>query len=52
MFAVGEQASFSKTITETDAVNFAGISGDFNPVHINQVEAEKNRFGKRIAHGR
>lgn len=51
IFEIGQEASFSKTITETDVVNFAGISGDFNPVHINEVEASKSRFGKRICHG-
>ena len=48
---IGQSASFSKTITESDVYNFAGLTGDFNSVHINQVEAEKSMFGKRIAHG-
>ena len=48
---VGQNASFSKTITESDVYNFAGLVGDFNDVHINQVAAEKSMFGKRIAHG-
>ncbi len=48
---VGQSAEFAKTITETDVVLFAGITGDLNPVHINAVEAEKSRFGGRIAHG-
>lgn len=47
----GMSAEFSKTITETDIVNFAGISGDFNPVHINEEFARKTRFEGRIAHG-
>ncbi len=47
----GMSAEFSKTITETDIVNFAGISGDFNPVHINEEFAKKTRFEGRIAHG-
>ena len=50
-FQVGQQASFSKTITETDVYQFAGISGDFNPVHVNKIEAEKSIFGKQVAHG-
>ena len=50
-FKVGQSASFSKTLTETDVVNFAGISGDFNPVHVNEIEASKTRFGKRVCHG-
>jgi len=48
---IGDSASFTKTITDTDIYLYAGISGDFNPAHVNQVEAEKGMFGKRIAHG-
>lgn len=48
---VGESASFSKTITETDVYGFAGIIGDFNSVHVNKVEAQKSIFGDRVAHG-
>lgn len=48
---IGDKASFQKTITETDVYLYAGISGDLNPAHINQVEAEKGIFKERIAHG-
>lgn len=48
---IGDRASFSKTITETDIYLFAGITGDFNPVHINAEAAGKSLFGERIAHG-
>ena len=48
---LGDSASFSKTITEADITLFAGISGDFNPAHMNAVEAGKSMFGQRIAHG-
>jgi 3-hydroxybutyryl-CoA dehydratase len=48
---VGQSAEFTKTVTETDVVMFAGITGDLNPAHINQVWAESSRFGGRIAHG-
>ncbi|MDO5441443.1 MAG: MaoC family dehydratase [Bacillota bacterium] len=48
---VGDSASFTKTVTETDVVNYAGVTGDFNPAHINDVEAKKSMFGQRIAHG-
>ncbi|OPX86173.1 MAG: (R)-specific enoyl-CoA hydratase [Pelotomaculum sp. PtaB.Bin104] len=48
---IGERASFSKTISEADVYAFAGICGDFNPVHVNEVEASKSRFKGRIAHG-
>ncbi len=48
---VGMKASFSKTITETDVYLFAGISGDFNPMHVNEEFARLTPFGTRIAHG-
>ena len=48
---IGEEASFSKTITETDVYLFAGISGDFNPLHVNEAYAKQTRFKNRIAHG-
>jgi acyl dehydratase len=48
---VGDEASFSKTITETDVYLFAGISGDFNPVHLNESFAQQTPFKTRIAHG-
>ena len=49
--AIGQTAEFSKTVTETDVVMFAGITGDFNPAHVNAVEAQAGMFGGRIAHG-
>ncbi len=49
--AVGLTAAFSKTITESDVTLFAGVTGDFNPVHVDAVAAAKTRFGGRIAHG-
>ena len=48
---IGEEASFSKTITETDVYLFAGISGDFNPLHLNEEFARLTPFKTRIAHG-
>lgn len=48
---IGQKASFTKTITETDVYNFAGIVGDFNSVHVDKVKAEKSIFKARIAHG-
>ena len=48
---VGQTAEFTKTVTETDVVLFAGITGDLNPAHVDQVWAEASRFGGRIAHG-
>lgn len=40
-----------RTITEADVVNFAGLSGDFNPLHVNSAFAAGTEFGQRIAHG-
>lgn len=48
---VGEEASFSKTISETDVYHFAGITGDFNPIHVNKVVAEESVFKGQVAHG-
>jgi len=48
---VGDTAQFSKTVSETDVYLFAGVSGDFNPAHINEQYAAGTFFGKRIAHG-
>lgn len=47
----GDSAEFSKTVTETDVVIFAGITGDFNPAHIDEAWASGSRFGGRIVHG-
>jgi len=49
--SVGDRASFTKTISETDVYLYAGISGDFNPVHIDEEYAKTTPFGRRIAHG-
>ncbi len=48
---IGMKASFSKTVSETDVYLFAGISGDFNPMHVNEEFAKRTPFGTRIAHG-
>jgi 3-hydroxybutyryl-CoA dehydratase len=49
--SVGMTSIFAKTVTEADIVMFAGVSGDTNPVHINQLFAEASMFKGRIAHG-
>ncbi len=49
--SVGMTGIFAKTVTEADIVMFAGVSGDTNPVHINQLFAESSLFKGRIAHG-
>lgn len=48
---IGRTASFAKTITEHDIYAYAGLTGDFNSVHVNEEEAKKSVFGHRIAHG-
>lgn len=48
---IGQSASFTKTVTEADAYNYAGVSGDFNPAHINEEYAKETFFKTRIAHG-
>jgi len=46
-----EYVTRSRTITEADVVAFAGLSGDFNPLHTDEEFAKKTMFGTRIAHG-
>ena len=48
---VGDKASMSKTVTEYDVYTFAGLTGDFNPVHVNAEFAKTSMFKERIAHG-
>lgn len=48
---IGETATFSKTVTETDIVLFSGLTGDFDPIHVNEEYAKASAFGRRIAHG-
>jgi acyl dehydratase len=49
---VGQQwESLGRTVTETDIVNFAGLSGDFNPIHIDHEFARSTPFRRPIAHG-
>jgi 3-hydroxybutyryl-CoA dehydratase len=48
---VGDTASMSKTVTEFDVYSFAGVTGDFNPIHIDAEFAKTTMFKERIAHG-
>lgn len=48
---VGDVAEFAKTVTETDIYLYAGITGDFNPAHVNEAYAKNTFFKTRIAHG-
>ena len=51
-FEIGtEYVTRSRTITEADVVAFAGLSGDFNPLHVDEEFGKKTIFGTRIAHG-
>lgn len=48
---LGQQALVAKTITDADVLLFAAVSGDTNPLHMNQEFAEQTRFKERIVHG-
>ncbi len=51
-FYVGQSwVTPARTITDADVTNFAGISGDFNPLHTDEEFAKKTQFGGRIFHG-
>jgi 3-hydroxybutyryl-CoA dehydratase len=48
---VGMSATYERTVTEADVVGFADVSGDRNPVHLDEAFARQTRFKGRIAHG-
>jgi 3-hydroxybutyryl-CoA dehydratase len=48
---IGDHASYSKTLTEADVYQYAGIIGDFNPLRVNEEFAKKTIYKKRLAHG-
>jgi 3-hydroxybutyryl-CoA dehydratase len=50
-FAVGDSATFSKTITDADILLFAAVSGDNYGLHLDEEYAKSTRFGRRVAHG-
>ena len=50
-FNVGDTAEITKRITAADVEGFAGVSGDYNPLHLDEEFAKTTRFGRRIAHG-
>ena len=49
--SIGMQGTVSRTITETDLRNFSGVSGDTNPMHLNEEFAKETPFGGCIVHG-
>lgn len=51
-FEAGQRLTTAgRTVTEADVVQFAGLSGDFNPIHVDAMFAERTSYGRRIAHG-
>ena len=50
-FNVGDTAEITKTIEQADIDAFAAVTGDHNPVHVDEEFAKTTRFGRRIAHG-
>ncbi|HPF44917.1 MAG TPA: MaoC family dehydratase [Syntrophomonadaceae bacterium] len=48
---VGDSASFTKTMTETDVILWVGLTGDFNPIHIDKEYAKSTRFGNVLVPG-
>lgn len=50
-YEIGRKECMAKTITERDICLFAGVTGDFNPAHMDAEWAKESVFGERIAHG-
>jgi acyl dehydratase len=50
-FSVGDSAEITRTIEQTDVQAFADVTGDHNPIHVDESFAKTTRFGRRIAHG-
>ncbi len=50
-FAVGQSAELERTLSEADVMAFAALTGDYNPVHVDDVAAAASPFGERIVHG-
>ena len=50
-FRVGDRAEYVRTVTESDVVDFARVSGDDNAIHLDEAFAARTRFGGRVAHG-
>ncbi len=50
-FSVGQSAELTRTLSDADVMAFAQLTGDFNPVHVDDVAAATSAFGARIVHG-
>ena len=50
-FEIGQRASFTKTFTDEDVRRFVEITGDVNPLHVDDAFAAKSKFGRRVVHG-
>lgn len=50
-FRVGDRADFSKTIEAHDVEQFAALTGDFHPLHLDEAHARRTRYGQCVAHG-
>ena len=50
-FSVGDSAEITRTIEQADIHAFAEVTGDHNPVHVDEAFAQTTRFGRTIAHG-
>jgi acyl dehydratase len=50
-FAPGQHAAFTKTFTDEDVRRFVEITGDVNPLHVDDAFAARTRFGRRVLHG-
>jgi len=50
-FKVGDTAEITRTIEQADVQAFADLTGDHNPIHVDESFAQTTRFGRRIAHG-
>ncbi len=48
---IGDQVSFSKTVSESDVYLFAGITGDLSPNHVNEAYMKRSCYGRRMVHG-
>ena len=48
---IGREATFTKTVSESDVYLYAGITGDFSPNHVDRTYMERSAWGRRMAHG-